>query len=443
MVGGERRARRAGAADLRRAEAGGRLRASCTPARSAPATSPRWSTTASSTAMMQAYAEGYELLAAAGLRHRRAPGLPELDRRARSSAPGCSTCWSTRWTTDPGTWRSSRGYAEDSGEGRWTVEAAIDHAVPMPVDHRRRCSPGSSRRQDDSPGDEGGRGAAQPVRRPRGHGGRSRTAVGADSLPTSTADRPMPLTLVHLSALSLTDFRSYAQVELQLEPGVTAFVGPNGQGKTNLVEAIGYLATLGSHRVAHRRAAGAPRRASGRSCAARWCATTVGDPGRARAQSRARPTGPGSTARRCRGRARCSGCCARCCSRPRIWRWSRAIPAERRRFLDDLLVARAPRFAGVRADYERVLKQRNALLKTAALARRSRARRRRPVHPRRLGRPPGPGRRASCWPRGCALVDAICAAGRQGLRAGRATAGGADHRGVPLERRPEPRLSRP
>jgi DNA replication and repair protein RecF len=55
---------------------------------------------------------------------------------------------------------------------------------------------------------------------------------------------------VRLEHLSLTDFRSYESVELSLEPGVTALVGPNGQGKTNLVEAVGYLATLGSHRVA-------------------------------------------------------------------------------------------------------------------------------------------------------------------------------------------------
>src|SRR5690606_41648696 len=54
---------------------------------------------------------------------------------------------------------------------------------------------------------------------------------------------------MHVSRLSLTDFRSYEQVDLDLEPGVTAFVGPNGQGKTNLVEAVGYVATLGSHRV--------------------------------------------------------------------------------------------------------------------------------------------------------------------------------------------------
>jgi DNA replication and repair protein RecF len=54
---------------------------------------------------------------------------------------------------------------------------------------------------------------------------------------------------VYVSHLSLTDFRSYHAVDLELEPGITALVGPNGQGKTNLVEAVGYVATLGSHRV--------------------------------------------------------------------------------------------------------------------------------------------------------------------------------------------------
>src|SRR3954470_2725167 len=55
---------------------------------------------------------------------------------------------------------------------------------------------------------------------------------------------------MHVRQLAVTDFRSYAQAQLDLDPGVTALVGPNGQGKTNLVEALVYLATLGSHRVA-------------------------------------------------------------------------------------------------------------------------------------------------------------------------------------------------
>src|SRR5690606_10571120 len=64
------------------------------------------------------------------------------------------------------------------------------------------------------------------------------------------AARPATLGGVHVAHLSLTDFRSYPAAELELEPGVTAFVGPNGHGKTNLVEAVGYVATQSSHRVA-------------------------------------------------------------------------------------------------------------------------------------------------------------------------------------------------
>ena len=105
--------------------------------------------------------------------------------------------------------------------------------------------------------------------------------------------------------------------------------------------------------------------------------------------SRARPTGPGSAGHRRPGRATCSARCGWCCSRPRISPWCAATRPSRRRYLDDLLVARQPRFAAVRADYERVLKQRNALLRTAYLARQGRRPRRRPVHIGRLGRAPG------------------------------------------------------
>ena len=55
---------------------------------------------------------------------------------------------------------------------------------------------------------------------------------------------------MHLARLTLHDFRSYAEAEVRFEPGAATLVGPNGQGKTNLVEAVEYLSTLGSHRVA-------------------------------------------------------------------------------------------------------------------------------------------------------------------------------------------------
>src|SRR5690625_6472586 len=55
---------------------------------------------------------------------------------------------------------------------------------------------------------------------------------------------------MYVSNLSLHDFRSYTELVLALDPGVTAFVGHNGQGKTNIVEAVAYLRTFSSHRVA-------------------------------------------------------------------------------------------------------------------------------------------------------------------------------------------------
>jgi DNA replication and repair protein RecF len=173
---------------------------------------------------------------------------------------------------------------------------------------------------------------------------------------------------VHVSALSLTDFRSYAQVDLELRPGVTSFVGRNGQGKTNLVEAIGYVATLGSHRVA----TDAPlvrtgaERAVIRAKVVRDERDTLVEievnPGRA---NRARINrAPVPRPREVLGVLRTV------LFAPEDLALVKGDPSERRRFLDDLLVARTPRLAGVRADYDRVLKQRNALLKSASAARR-------------------------------------------------------------------------
>jgi DNA replication and repair protein RecF len=174
---------------------------------------------------------------------------------------------------------------------------------------------------------------------------------------------------VHVSALSLTDFRSWSQLDLELEAGPTALIGSNGQGKTNIAEALLYVATLSSHRVA----SDAPmvrhgaERAVIRSRIERADRTTTVElelnPGRA---NRARINrGAVPRAREVLGILRTV------LFAPEDLSLVRGDPSERRGFLDDLLVARAPRFAGVRSDYERVLKQRNALLKTAFLAKRS------------------------------------------------------------------------
>ncbi|MDX6218170.1 MAG: replication and repair protein RecF [Frankiales bacterium] len=174
---------------------------------------------------------------------------------------------------------------------------------------------------------------------------------------------------MRVSALSLTDFRSWSQLDLELGPGPTALVGSNGQGKTNIVEALLYVATLASHRVATdgplvRQGA---ERAIVRTRVERDDRTTLVEleinPGKA---NRARVNrGPVPRAREVLGLLRTV------LFAPEDLALVRGDPSERRRFLDDLLVSRSPRYAGVCSDYERVLKQRNALLKTALLARRS------------------------------------------------------------------------
>ncbi|MFG2618735.1 DNA replication/repair protein RecF [Streptomyces sp. NPDC048507] len=173
---------------------------------------------------------------------------------------------------------------------------------------------------------------------------------------------------MHVSHLSLADFRSYARAEVPLAPGVTAFVGPNGQGKTNLVEAIGYLATLGSHRVS----SDAPLVRMGADRAVVRAAVTQGErqqlvelelnPGRA---NRARIN------RSSQVRPRdVLGIVRTVLFAPEDLALVKGDPGERRRFLDELVTARSPRMAAVRSDYERVLKQRNTLLKSTAMARR-------------------------------------------------------------------------
>jgi DNA replication and repair protein RecF len=173
---------------------------------------------------------------------------------------------------------------------------------------------------------------------------------------------------VYVAHLTLVDFRSYAAAEVALEPGATAFIGRNGQGKTNLVEAIDYLSRLGSHRVA----SDAPLVRAGADRAL-VRASVVRDGRQAMLEIEINP-GKANRARVNRAdlpRAReLVGLVRTVIFAPDDLALVKGDPAGRRAFLDDLLVMRAPRLAGVRADYERILKQRNSLLKTAGAARR-------------------------------------------------------------------------
>ncbi|NUT70634.1 DNA replication/repair protein RecF [Pseudarthrobacter sp. C4D7] len=168
---------------------------------------------------------------------------------------------------------------------------------------------------------------------------------------------------MYLEHLSLTDFRSYAQVDLALGPGVTVLVGYNGIGKTNLMEAIGYLATLSSHRVS----SDAPllrfgtERALVRARLVRGTQTTVLE-----LEINAGRANRGRINRSNPVRARdILGICQTVLFAPEDLALVKGDPSNRRRFLDDLLASLVPHHAATRSDYDRVLRQRNALLKSA------------------------------------------------------------------------------
>jgi DNA replication and repair protein RecF len=168
---------------------------------------------------------------------------------------------------------------------------------------------------------------------------------------------------VFIKHLSLADFRNYKTAEVSLNPGVNLLIGPNGQGKTNLVEAIRYLSTLSSHRVAGY----TPmiKQGSGQAIIRALASHEDRDvllelelnrdtPNKARINK--------SPAQKVRD---VLGYVNSVTFAPEDLDIIKRDPSNRRAFIDELVIQVWPRFAGVYADFERVLKQRNTLLKTA------------------------------------------------------------------------------
>jgi len=172
---------------------------------------------------------------------------------------------------------------------------------------------------------------------------------------------------VYVRHLGLRDFRSWAHADLELEPGRTVFVGPNGFGKTNLIEALWYSTTLGSHRVG----TDLPLIRSGATRAI--VSTIVVNEGRECAVDLEITAGRANKARLNRSPVRSTrevvGVLQAVLFAPEDLALVRGDPADRRRYLDDLAILRRPVIAAVRTDYDRVLRQRTALLKSLAGAR--------------------------------------------------------------------------
>ncbi|MBC3186479.1 DNA replication/repair protein RecF [Corynebacterium sp. zg-331] len=168
---------------------------------------------------------------------------------------------------------------------------------------------------------------------------------------------------MYLSELSLRDFRSWPQLSLSLQPGVTVFVGRNGFGKTNIVEAVGYLAHLSSHRVSH----DAPLvRVSAES--ARISATAIHRGRELTAHLLIKPHAANQAQinrTRLKSPREILGVVRTVLFAPEDLVLVRGEPGERRRYLDAIIAMRFPRLAGIKSDYDKVVKQRNALLKSA------------------------------------------------------------------------------
>ncbi len=167
---------------------------------------------------------------------------------------------------------------------------------------------------------------------------------------------------MRVTHLQLTDFRSYADAHMEFGPGVTTLVGRNGHGKTNVVEAVRYLSTLSSHRVA----TDAPMLRAGAARAVISARVQRGE--RALTLEVTMIPGKANQARLNRGNAKprdLVGILRTVVFAPEDLALVKGDPSARRAFMDELCVALQPPLAGDLADYERVLRQRSSLLKSA------------------------------------------------------------------------------
>jgi DNA replication and repair protein RecF len=174
---------------------------------------------------------------------------------------------------------------------------------------------------------------------------------------------------MHVISLTAVDFRSYSFVEINLEPGVTTFIGSNGQGKTNLVEAISYCSTLSSHRVSQ----DLPLVKSDQPRAivrtgvkyldrTNWLEVEIWPSKTNKAKLN------GSD---CKKTKEILGILQTITFSPEDLILVKGDPGDKRHFLDELLVQKSSSYAGIKSDYDRVLKQRNTLLKSAGPARKN------------------------------------------------------------------------
>lgn len=169
---------------------------------------------------------------------------------------------------------------------------------------------------------------------------------------------------MHINQLSLINFRSYSELDLTFQPGATTFIGDNGSGKTNIVEAIIYLSFLSSHRVSQNQPLislgfnqAIIRAEIERDKRTLQVDLEINSHKTNRARLNQNPV---------RSQREILGACQTVYFSPEDLDLVRGEPTTRRDFLDRLLITRSPRLAGVISDYERIIKQRNTLLKTRA-----------------------------------------------------------------------------